>query len=65
MLLPLPLRVDNVRFFPLGEEGGEVQVYAQREGARTDGTNLRTEGGFPRIIDSAHLNIRIIVTLKA
>lgn len=52
-------------FFPLGEEGEEVQVYAQREGARTDGTNLRTEGGFPRIIDSAHLNIRIIVTLKA
>lgn len=65
MLLPLPLRVDNVRFFFLGEEGEEVQVCAKREGTRTDGTNLRTEGGFSKIIDSAHLNILIIVTIKA
>lgn len=52
-------------FFFLGEEGEEVQVYAKREGTRTDGTNLRTEGGFSKIIDSAHLNILIIVTIKA
>lgn len=36
-----------------------------RDGTRTDGTNLRTEGGFPKIIDSAHLNIFITVTIKA
>lgn len=34
-----------------------MQVYVQREGTRADGTNLRTEGGFPKIIDSSHLNI--------
>lgn len=54
-----------VCFFFLGEEGEEAQVYAQRDGTRTGGTNLRTEGGFPKIIDSAHLNIFITVTIKA
>lgn len=34
-----------------------MQVYAQREETRTDGADLRIEGGFSKIIASTRVNI--------
>lgn len=42
-----------------------MQVYAQREETRTDGADLRTEGGFSKIIASTRVNIFVVVTIKA
>lgn len=43
----------------------EMQVYVQREETRTDGADLRIEGGFSKIIASTRVNIFVIVTIKA